>query len=105
MADARAYATWARLEREFALGEDAGHGALLLPRHSAARFTSFIEWMARDRERRALLPLVRRATGIYVQQTRLVDWGADATVGAQFDRLGARAAEAPEMMRKDPEHG
>ena len=34
MDDAWAYATWARLEREYALGAAAGRGRLLLPRHS-----------------------------------------------------------------------
>ena len=45
---ARAYATWARLEREFALRQDAGGGRLLLPQalRSRERFLALLEWMA-----------------------------------------------------------
>jgi hypothetical protein len=45
MEDARAYATWAAMEREFALGGSAGGARLLLPRHSRLRFLELIEWM------------------------------------------------------------
>jgi hypothetical protein len=89
MEEARAYSTWARLEREFALGEAGGKGHLLLPRHSRARFIEFVEWMGRDAERRALLPVVMHATSIYVRQTRLVDFGADETVRAAAKRASA----------------
>ena len=90
MDDARAYATWAATEREFSLGGAASNGRLLLPRHSRARFVELLEWMARDERRRALMPTVMRATGIYTRQTRLVDWGADAGVQARFDELMIR---------------
>ena len=91
--DARAYATWAALEREFALGGEAGSGRLLLPRHSKARFLEMVEWMARDAGRRAALPTVLRATGIYTHRTWLEDWGADAGVRARVDALLGRAAQ------------
>ena len=94
MEDARAYATWAAMEREFALGGPAGGARLLLPRHSRSRFLEMMEWMALDERRRALLPVVMRATGIYTQQTQLVDWGAEAGVRARCDELMAEAAEA-----------
>ena len=87
MEDARAYATWAAMEREFALGGAASGARLLLPRHSRSRFIELLEWMARDDERCALLPTVLRATGIYVERTRLADWGADEGVRARFDEL------------------
>ena len=81
--DARCYSTWARLEREFALGgAESVRGGLLLPRHSRARFMAMVEWMAR-----ALLPEVRRATSIYTAQTQLTDWGAGAGVAARIDAL------------------
>jgi hypothetical protein len=94
MEDARAYATWAAMEREFALGGSAGGARLLLPRHSRLRFLELIEWMAISERRCALLPTVMRATGIYTQQTQLNDWGADAGVRARCDELMAGAAEA-----------
>ena len=86
--DARCYATWARLEREFALGgAESVRGGLLLPRHSRARFMAMVEWMGHDASRRALLPVVRRATSIYTAQTQLTDWGAGAGVAARIDAL------------------
>ena len=86
--DARCYSTWARLEREFALGgAESVRGGLLLPRHSRARFMAMVEWMGRDASRRALLPEVRRATSIYTAQTQLTDWGAGAGVAARIDAL------------------
>ena len=86
--DARCYAVWTRLEREFTLGgEESVRGGLLLPRHSRARFMAMIDWMGRDASRRAMLPEVRRATGIYTAHTRLVDWCADVGVGARIDEL------------------
>ena len=88
MADARAYSVWARLEREFALGEDRGSGRLLLPRHSRERFVEMLRWMAHDAGRRELLPVVRRAVGVYTRETRLRDWGCDAEVRRVFDELG-----------------
>jgi len=94
MEDARAYAAWAAMEREFALGGAAGGARLLMPRHSRRRFIEMIEWMALDERRCRLLPMVMRATGIYTHQTRLNDWGADAGVRARCDELMARAAEA-----------
>ena len=94
MEDARAYATWAAMEREFALGGSAGGARLLLPRHSRLRFLELIEWMAISERRCALLPTVMQATGIYTQQTQLNDWGADAGVRARCDELMAGAAEA-----------
>ena len=48
MEDARAYATWAAMEREFALGGAASGARLLLPRHSRSRFIELLEWMAQD---------------------------------------------------------
>jgi len=93
MEDARAYATWARLEREFALGEAAGKGRLLLPRHSRERFVELIEWMART-GRRELLPVAMRATGIYTRQTQLADWGAEEGVRARADVLLRRGEAA-----------
>ena len=90
MDDAWAYSTWARLEREYALGAAAGRGRLLLPRHSSERFLAFLEWMVRDAVRRELLPTVLRATGIYGQRTQLADFGADAGVRAQADELLGR---------------
>jgi hypothetical protein len=50
MEDARAYATWAAMEREFSLGRGAASGRLLLPRHSRVRFIELLEWMALDRD-------------------------------------------------------
>ena len=93
MADARAYSTWARLEREFALGETAGRARLLLPRHSRGRFIEFLGWMMVG-GRRELLPTVLRATSIYTQQTQLVDWGTDESVRAQLEALQRRAGRA-----------
>jgi hypothetical protein len=87
MEDARAYAVWAAMEREFALGGSAGGARLLMPRHSKLRFIEMIEWMALDERRRGMLPMVMRATGIYTHQTRLSDWGADAGVQARCDEL------------------
>jgi hypothetical protein len=84
---ARAYATWARLEREFALGQGAGDGRLLLPRHSRERFLALLEWMGRDVGRRELLPTVVRASGLFTGRTQLVDWGADVVVQARVARL------------------
>ena len=81
------------MEREFALGREAGGGRLLLPRHSKARFLEMVEWMARDAGRRAALPTVLRATGIYTHRTWLEDWGADAGVRARVDALLGRAAQ------------
>lgn len=89
MEDARAYSTWARLEREFALGEERGRGRLLLPRHSRARFLEFVEWMVRDAVRRSLLPVVMHATGVYVHQTRLADFGSDEGIQVAVSRLTA----------------
>ena len=94
MEDARAYAAWAAMEREFALGSSAGGARLLMPRHSKLRFIEMLEWMALDERRRGKLLMVMRATGIYTHQTRLNDWGADAGVRARCDELMARAAEA-----------
>ena len=87
MESARAYSIWAQLEREFALGEGGGSGRLLLPRHSKDRFVQFLEWMGRDASRRERLPAVRRAVGLYTQQTQLVDWGREAEVRRCFSRL------------------
>ena len=87
MEDARAYATWAAMEREFSLGRGAASGRLLLPRHSRARFIELLEWMALDRERRTLMPVVLAATSLYTRQTRLSDWGGDAGVRARADEL------------------
>ena len=87
MEDARAYAVWARLEREFALGDAAGGRRLLLPRHSRERFVELIEWMALDEVRRAWLPMVRRAVSLHTQQTGLTDWARDARVRARLDEL------------------
>ena len=92
MEDARAYATWAAMEREFALGGAASGARLLLPRHSRSRFIELLEWMAQDDERRALLPTVLRATGIYAERTQLADWGADEGLRARFDELRRGAA-------------
>jgi hypothetical protein len=89
MEDARTYATWARLEREFALGDAGGKGHLLLPRHSRTRFIEFVDWVGRDAERRELLPTVMHATSIYARQTRLVDFGADEMVQAAARRASA----------------
>jgi hypothetical protein len=52
MEDARAYTTWAAMEREFTLGSSAGGARLLLPRHSKSRFFELVEWMALDERRR-----------------------------------------------------
>ena len=82
------------MEREFALGSAAGAGRLLMPRHSRARFVEMVEWMALDAGRRALLPTVLRATGIYTRQTQLVDWGADAGVRDRVSEL-VRRKEGP----------
>ena len=87
MESARAYSIWAQLEREFALGEGGGSGRLLLPRHSKDRFVQFLEWMGCDASRRERLPAVRRAVGLYTQQTQLVDWGREAEVRRCFSRL------------------
>ena len=89
MADARAYATWAALERAFALSDAASSGRLLLPRHSRARFAEMVEWMSIDEERWAQLPTVLRATGLFRRRTRLPDWGADASVQARVRELMA----------------
>ena len=85
--DARVYATWARLERQFVLGAAAGRGRLLMPRHSRERFEQLVRWMARDAGRRAQLPTVLRATGLYMERTQLVDFGAEAEVNALVARL------------------
>jgi hypothetical protein len=85
--DARAYATWAAMEREFSLGRGAASGRLLRPRHSRVRFIELLEWMALDRDRRALMPVVLTATSLYTRQTRLSDWGGDAGVQARADEL------------------
>ena len=87
MDDARAYSVWAQMEREFALGDDSGSRRLLLPRHSRERFMELLRWMASDAGRRELLPVVRRAVGIYTRQTRLRDWGRDAEVRRLFSEL------------------
>ena len=87
MEDARVYATWAQLERQFALGDVASGRRLLLPRHSRVRFLGLLEWMARDEARRALLPTIMRATGIYREQTGLADWGSDVSVRARAGEL------------------
>ena len=87
MKDARAYATWAAMEREFALGEANSGRRLLLPRHSRARFLELVEWMARDEGRRGLLPEVLRATGIYVRRTQLTNWGQDQQVRRRVAEL------------------
>ena len=92
MEDARAYAAWAAMEREFALGGSAGGARLLLPRHSRSRFLELLEWMALDERRRAQLPTIMRATGIYGWQTQLPDWGADAGVRARCDELMAEGS-------------
>ena len=85
--DARAYATWAAMEREFSMGRGAASGRLLLPRHSRARFIELLEWMSLDRERRALMPVVLAATSLYTRETRLADWGGDAGVQARANEL------------------
>ena len=87
MDDARAYSVWAQMEREFALGDGGGSRRLLLPRHSRERFMELLRWMAGDTGRHALLPVVRRAVGIYTRQTRLHDWGRDAEVRRLFSEL------------------
>ena len=91
MKDARAYATWAAMEREFALGEANSGRRLLLPRHSRARFLELVEWMARDEGRRGLLPEVLRATGIYVRRTQLTNWGQDQQVRRRVAELSSGA--------------
>jgi hypothetical protein len=88
---ARAYATWTRLEREFTLGAGASGGRLLLPRHSRESFMGLLSWMARDEERRQLMPTVMRATGLFRSQTQLDDWGADEAVQAHVAKLSSRA--------------
>ena len=89
--DARAYATWAQLEREFTLGEPGGR-RLLLPRHSRERFIQLVEWMGREESRRALGPTVLRATGLFTNRTGLVDWGADPVVRARLIELIEKGA-------------
>ena len=84
--DARAYATWAHLEREFALGPAAGRGRLLLSRHSRERFMQFVRWMARSGHR-GLLSTVLRASSLYTGRTQLVDMGADSEVVALVHQL------------------
>ena len=91
---ARAYATWTRLEREFALGASRGR-RLLLPRHSRERFIEMVEWMGHDEGRRVLLPQVQRAVGLHTAQTGLTDWSADEGVRRRLDAL-RRGEEATE---------
>jgi len=55
MDDARAYATWAQLERDFATGGERREQRLLLPRHSRERFIQMLRWMAQDDVRCELL--------------------------------------------------
>ena len=89
---ARAYATWARLEREFALGERGGR-RLLLPRHSRERFLELLEWMACDEGRRELIPVVLYASGLFTRETGLTQWGVDPAVLARLGwLLGRRRA-------------
>ena len=83
---ARAYATWTRLEREFALGASQAR-RLLLPRHSRERFIEMVEWMGHDEGRRALLPQVQRAVGLHTAQTGSTDWSADEGVRRRLDAL------------------
>ena len=76
---ARAYSIWARLEREYALGDGrtAEAGGLLLPRHSRECFVRFARWVASDAERARSLSHVRLAVGTFLPQTRLADWSTD----------------------------
>ena len=91
--DARAYSVWAQMEREFALGEERGSRRLLLPRHSRERFLEMLRWMARDAGRCELLPVVRRAVGIYTAQTRLRDFSREAEVRRLFSELEAQRGD------------
>ena len=85
--DARAYSVWTALEREFALGEGRAGQGLLLPRHSGKRFVEFLKWVAADVQRARHLETVARAAGVFVPETRLADWTADAEVAAVLRRL------------------
>ena len=77
------------------LGEAAGSGRLLLPRHSRARFVEMVEWMALDDGRWEQLPSVLHATSLFRQRTQLADWGADERVQARARELsGSRRSSA-----------
>ena len=62
-------------------------GGLLLPRHSRERFGEFLKWVAADVQRARHLETVARAAGVFVPETRLADWTADAEVAAVLRRL------------------
>ena len=71
---ARAHATLARLEREFALGEGLDRGGMVLPRHSRRQFERFAAWLSSDVGRRQHLGAVRLAQLTYRDKTRLQGW-------------------------------
>ena len=80
METARAYATWARLEREYALGPGLERGGVLLPRHSERVFGQFIRWLQDDEGRRPHIGEVVRAVRSYRPATRLVDWSSSQRI-------------------------
>mmetsp|Transcript_4513 Transcript_4513/g.11858 ORF Transcript_4513/g.11858 Transcript_4513/m.11858 type:complete len:109 (+) Transcript_4513:3-329(+) len=80
METARAYATWARLEREYALGPGLERGGVLLPRHSERVFGQFIRWLQDDEGRRPHIGEVVRAVRSYRPATRLVDWSSSKRI-------------------------